>query len=230
MKKTVLILCTALAALNATARPDLIHKKRTAPSLNFEKKHLILSEDGEKEQLKGRFIINAGAGFNLFATSLTLKYAFRYNINTNAATAGPVFHAGCDFGILKNLSVGVDAGYQTAQIGLEYYDENGNYYLYMDKWKRYYVTARADYHIIAKNNVSLYTGLRIGFNMYSVTPAAAPYQYYYYSPRELNLATGITQAHIGFCYFFKGIVGANVEVGLGYGGPFIGSAGLSFKI
>src|SRR3954469_9552450 len=111
MKKTLLLLCAALTTLNAAARPELIYKKKTAAPLNFEKKHLLLSDDDDKEQLKGRFIINAGAGFNLFATSLTLKYAFRYNISTNAASASPIFHAGCDFGILKNLSVGVDAGY-----------------------------------------------------------------------------------------------------------------------
>lgn len=232
MKKTMLILCIAFSAGAAVGTPRFTKQKKEDSPLHFAPSKMSLVKDNDKEELKGRFLITAGGGFNLLATSLKLKYTFHYinSYDINSVTAGPIFHAGCDYGILRNLSAGVDAGYQKASVALNYYDENGDLTRYYDNWTRYYFAARVDYHIVAKNNINLYTGLRLGYNSYSISSTGVnPYREYY-TPSQLNLATGIVHAHIGFSYFFAGIVGLNAEVGLGYGGPFIGSLGICAKI
>jgi hypothetical protein len=233
MKKTFIALTIAFTTGSIVAAPLFPDSTKRTSLFPSGREKMSLTENTDKEQLKGRLIVSGGAGFNLFATSLILKYAFRYSVDPASANAGPIFHAGADYGILKNLSAGVDAGFQKATVGLSYYDNNGNYVLYNDSWKRYYFAARVDYHIVAKNNIDLYTGVRLGYNMYSVNhtaPVAYQPYYTYYTPSQLNLATGIIHAHIGFSYFFAGIAGLNAEFGLGYGGPFIGSLGVCVKI
>jgi hypothetical protein len=230
MKKAILILAIAATALEAAGTPRFAKPKKEESKLIFAPRKISMLKNDDKEELKGRFLITAGAGFNLLSTSLTIKYAFHYVYDITSANAGPIFHAGVDYGILKNLSAGIDAGYQNASVGLRYYDDNGDMFTYYDYWKRYYFAARVDYHIIARNNINFYTGLRLGYNSYSVNASSTrPYQAFY-TPSQLNLATGIIHAHIGFSYFFKGIVGLNAEAGLGYGGPFIGSVGICAKI
>ncbi|HEX8515454.1 MAG TPA: hypothetical protein VF868_04585 [Bacteroidia bacterium] len=192
-------------------------------------------KEGDDDGIKNKAIITAGAGFNLFAASLTLKYAvrsnnFNYYYNINTVQASPIFNFNLDYGLLKNFSVGAGFGFQGARVGITGYDgASGNNYNYEHLWKRYYFAVRGDYYIVANENISLYTGLRLGYNLYSVKSTGRTVEPNL-TASYFNLSPAIVHAHFGFSYFIKGIVGINAEVGIGYGGPFIPAVGVTVKL
>jgi hypothetical protein len=224
MIKTYLTVSAILVAsmLNAGTTDELKNRNKT------EVTSTLLTPAPDDEGIKGNKIVTATAGFNLLSTSLSLKYLFRDFLSVESATASPIFNLNFDYGLARNFSLGVGGGYQTAQVQLNDYDEfSGDYYDYTDNWKRFYLAVKGDYHIVAKQNVSLYTGLRVGYNFYSVNSGTRAIEKP--SAATLNLASPIVHAHFGFSYFIKGIVGFNAEVGLGYGGPYIPAIGVTAK-
>ncbi len=186
--------------------------------------------DDSEEGVKGKIIITGGLGVNFFGTALELRYAGGYyGYNNISHKASPMYNLGVDYGLGKQVSVGVAFGYQTTQI--IYHDVLVNGDSYHDTWTRIHLSVRGDYYIVAKDEISLYTGIKAGYNMYTTTtnlPLSSFPNYIetlavYPSPLSL-------QAHFGFSYFVKGIVGFNAEVGLGYAAPYVFAGGVTVKI
>jgi hypothetical protein len=182
--------------------------------------------------IKGKVIIHAGVGLNLLSTNLTVRYAL------SAAYDGadyiptfkqiPMINLGLDYGLGKKFSVGAAFGYQTAKGTYDHYG-----FKFIDTWTRIHMAVRGDYHIVAKENVGLYTGLKVGYNIYTVSttlPDSPGYTKSDYIADLIKPSTISAQAHFGFSYFFSGVAGLNAEVGLGYGGPYIFALGATFKL
>jgi hypothetical protein len=185
------------------------------------------------EGIKGRTIIGVNAGFNVFSKLLEARYylsnVYSYEGTISSSSASPLYHLSVDYGFAERFSAGVDIGFQKATIQfndvLAYGDS------YSDHWTRILLAARADYHIVAKENMSLYTGLKFGYNMYTVKTDFPEKDFPGYTANmNVNPQTVSVQAHFGYTYFFQGKFGVNAEIGLGFGGPYLFSAGLAYKI
>ncbi|MDF2436068.1 MAG: hypothetical protein K0Q95_444 [Bacteroidota bacterium] len=208
-----------------------------AEEFKFEQKPLqpVLTINSQKQTsddngVKGKVIIGANAGFNVFATLLTARYYlsdyYDFDGYISSAKASPLFHLSVDYGFARKFSAGVDFGYQNARIDVSSYGST-----FTDSWNRILLAARGDYHIIAKENMSLYTGLKLGYNMYTVNSTASEKDLPGYTSRlGVNPQATSVQAHFGYSYFFRGKLGVNAEVGIGFGGPYLFSAGLAYKI
>ncbi len=195
-----------------------------------------LKSESDDEGNKGKIMLAAGVGFNLLGSSLYVKYSLDNNYNTSntvlKARSAPMYNFSVDYGLLKNLTVGAAFGYQTATVTISngYNYNNGNYYNYIDTWKRIHLAVRADYDIVRSQNICLYTGMKFGYNIYHMTSTITPFDPTYTTRLNVTPSPVSIQAHFGFSYYFSGIVGFNTEVGIGYGGPYLAAVGLAIKI
>jgi Protein of unknown function (DUF3575) len=226
--KKITILATVLTLFTINLKADDL-------KLDFkpEKTHSILRRGGDRggDGIKGKLMINAGVGINLLTTNLRVRYALSTAYN-NAGTLPtfketPMMNVGADYGLARKISVGVAFGYQTATGTY-----NDGYFAFQDHWTRIHMAARFDYHIVANENMSLYTGAKLGYNIYKVTST------YDTDPTinatyisELSPPSAISaQVHFGFSYWFAHVFGVNAEVGVGYGGPYLLAVGVTAKI
>ena len=85
-------------------------------------------------------------------------------------------------------------------------------------------------NIIAKRNLSLFTGFRLGYNHCTMKSTFTDIYPNYTKNLDVTMEKYAIQAHLGFSYFIKGIVGFNSEVGLSYGGPYYAALGICVKI
>jgi hypothetical protein len=198
-----------------------------------------------EEGIKGKIIITAGIGLNasylnFYRAYAVSDYATNFTDNNFRVRSIPMINVMADYGIGKKVSVGLSFGYQTTNVSWEYRDysynnSTGNYNnfteIITDKWTRFHFAARGDYRIIAKENLGLYTGLKLGYNTYTLNSTTAT-KYYsgYKESLDLHFSPVSVQAHFGFSYWFQGMFGVNAEVGIGVGGPYIGAIGATFKL
>lgn len=194
--------------------------------------------------IKNKLIITPGVGVNIMGSYLMYSYAQKSNWKSTGdenyqhitTDASLMYNIGVDFGILKFLSMGAAFGYQTAKVNIEAHEHNpvtkvpGHI---IDSWKRVNISTRVDYYMIRKKNVLLYTGMKFGINYYSMTSTQTSLMSDYADKLPLTDVKpwGIcTQMHFGCSCYFYNVVGFNSEVGLGIGGPYLATLGLSFKI
>lgn len=210
--------------------------KLNSPPIKYHPFVIKPITDDEDNGMKGKFIVTAGAGFNFFGYALQVRYNAHHTINyVQGHQTSPMFFARVDYGLDKKISLGISGGYQTARIDYPTLEVN-NYpgvgstkyeHLY-DDWTRVNLAVRGDYYIVSNKNINLYTGLKIGYNSYSVKTNFPD------SIADMRIVIKANpvcvQAHFGFSYFIKEIVGVNAEFGLGYGGPYMLAAGLTIKI
>jgi len=228
MKKFFTFLITSsvcLSSLNLSANNGL--KLSSLPDKN--RPFMLHPVSDSDNGIKGKVMLTAGIGLNLFATYLEARYTLstNYNFEGNITShqSSPMFNAALDYGLGKRLSAGAAFGYQTARINFEDGTYGARYY---DTWTRIHLAIRGDYYIIAKDNISLYTGAKFGYNMYTVN---STYNVPGYVSRlDVYPSVVSVQAHFGFSYYAGGRVGFNTEVGLGFGGPYLIAAGLAIKI
>lgn len=208
---------------------------------NFNRKHskrnfLLTPTPSSDEGIKGKFLITAGVGLNVWSSVMQARYTFDYSYESIRHKGTPMFHFDLDYGLLEKFSVGVSAGYQKTDIHITdyYYYSSGSpanqTFSYTDTWERLHLSARADYHIVASANTSLYTGLKLGYNEITYTTTFSPALYPNYYKNKIYPNTITIQAHMGFSYYFNERIGFNTEVGIGIGGPYIGSFGIAAKI
>jgi len=199
------------------------------------------------DDVKGKMFITAGVGLNTIRASLFIKYGLSPLFVDSAKfdwygnygdgpsfTSTPMFHGIVDYGIGNKFTVGAGAGYQKATItGWEHADYNaasGTYYWssYTDTWTRLNLGVRGLFHFVRKEKVSLYTGMRLGYNIYShKTTYGDPF---YFSKLNVKPWALSVQALFGFGFYFTKMIGMNSEVGLGVGGPYYFHIGLSCKL
>ena len=144
----------------------------------------------------------------------------------------PMYHIGIDYGILKRLSAGLSFGYQTFNINVDqqYYiginsfvNNEFNY-----KWSRYHIAARGDFYIISRPKISLYTGLKFGYNHYVIKEN---HQANYVLPEhKYNMPETTINLHSGFSYYYKNKFGLNAELGIGSAIPYFAAIGITTKI
>ena len=139
----------------------------------------------------------------------------------------PMFNVMADYGLGKKVTVGVAFGYQKATVDWDFGSFSTGY---IDTWTRIHLAVRGDYDIIAKDNMVMYTGAKIGYNIYSLSSTASAWDPNYQTDLNVHLNPISVQAHFGFSYFFAKIVGLNAEVGIGYGGPYLFAIGATVKI
>ena len=185
-------------------------------------------------------MFNTGIGLNLMGPSLQVKYTLssmwsNSSYESMSTKQSPMFNFGVDYGLSDKFSAGVAFGYQTAKVNIDSYEYNSNtgnsdLVTNTDSWKRIHFAVKGDYHIIAKKHISLYTGVKIGYNKYSMTSTYTKYDPSYVSRLNVTPSPVSLQAHFGINYYFNGMIGFNAEVGIGYGGPYIFAAGLAVKI
>ena len=102
--------------------------------------------------------------------------------------------------------------------------------IYTDIWQRFHFAARGDYYMVARDKFSLYTGLKIGYNRYSMTSTRDVIYPTYTQELNVNPSPVSVQAHIGMSYFWRSMIGFNAELGLGVGGPYVFALGAAVKI
>jgi len=197
----------------------------------------------QNDGIQGKFMINAGIGGNFLGTALSFKYQLSSFWDDRAEDArfsksvSPFYHLSVDYGLSRQFSVGVGFGYQTARVEISDYGGttyqttfNSADYPFVDSWQRIYMGVKGDYHILAKDNFSLYTGLRLGYNVYSIKSTVSPHYPTYTQELNVDPSPVSLQVHIGASYYFNSIVGFNAEVGLGIGVPYVATVGLAVKI
>jgi hypothetical protein len=226
MKKSIILTLFGSAILftNALqAKEFQLEQKPLKPGYTLH----TMAQESTDDGIKGKIIIGANAGFNAFSTLLAARYVlsdfYDFDGYISKSTATPLYHLSVDYGFARKFSAGLDLGFQKANVTV---GSSGSYFV--DSWNRILIAARGDYHIIAKENMSLYTGLKLGYNMYTVTSSSNIPNYE--SNLDVNPQAVSVQAHFGYSYFFQGKFGVNAEVGLGFGGPYLFSAGLAYKI
>lgn len=224
---TVSLLC--ISSLHLSAYNGIKLNSLSEGNRPFVLKPVEDSENG----VKSKIIATAGAGLNLFGMYMELRYLastyYSYEDNIAGHQSSPMINVMVDYGLGKKFSAGIAFGYQTAKVNLKdvvYYGDR-----YQDNWTRMHFAVRGDYYIVAKENISLYTGAKFGYNMYTVTSNVPTFYYPNYVNNIGVYPSAISaQAHFGFSYFMNGLFGFNAEVGLGWGGPYLAAAGLTIKI
>ncbi len=237
MKRTTTILSmvfTGLFSLNAIAG-DGIANANTPVSDGM----VILKKGKESssEGVKGKMMLTVGVGFNTVKSATVVRYdASSYFVNTMGGDAtpkggglAPLYNIIFDYGLANKFTVGAGIGYQ--MFSVKWSDNSGaNLFSNTDNWTRLSLTVRGDFHFISKQHFSMYTGLRVGYNIYSMTTDANPTLFPNYTT-SLNVTPSVfaVQAHIGLTYFFTPLIGINAEAGLAVGGPYVGAVGVKFK-
>lgn len=233
MKRTVLF---SMIALILSSSADLSAKDNNPDHLLNRKKTFIiksLKETTSEDGVKDKIMITAGAGLNVLGKLIEARYYlnnyYNYEGYISSSTSSPMYNLAVDYGLGKKFSVGVSFGYQTAKINLTNIVTTGDHY--QDSWKRTHFAVRGDYYIIAKEKINLYTGLKLGYNIYSVS-SNMPANYFPGYLTHLNVTPNpaSVQAHFGFKYYFTEMIGFNTEVGLGFGGPYLFAAGLAIQL
>jgi hypothetical protein len=243
MKKQLLSLTFSAMVListnlsNATELKSI--KDATAP-LKLKKTTVMRGDNGDG--IKGKTIVTGGVGFNTTRIALLARYGLHDANNNSTPTNGfyspiitsssqtPIICLGVDYGLLKRFSVGAAFGYQSIKLNA---NAQSNGIAGTDTWTRIQAAIRGDYYIVANDNVSLYTGLKLGYNMYNVSSTYTSINSHYISDLKATVGNPVAtsvQAHFGFSYFVGGMVGFNTELALGVGGPYYFAAGLTFKM
>lgn len=197
-----------------------------------EGKVTVVKGSGD-EGVKGKIMVNAGVGLNGTRALLLLQYNGYDGSPSvpiiNSSSQLPLINVGVDYGFARRFSFGAAFGYQSIKLNA---NAASNGIAGTDTWTRFHLAGRADYYIVANENLNLYTGLKIGYNMYKVKSTYTSIDPSYISDLKTYvsgpLKTGV-QAHFGFSYFFNGMIGVNTEVGIAVGGPYYFAAGLGFK-
>jgi hypothetical protein len=233
MKRKLLFSMTALILCSSV---NLSAKDNDSQYLLKRKKPFVISslkETTSEDGIKDKIMITAGAGLNVLGKLIEARYYlndyYTFDGNISSSTSSPMFNVAGDYGLGKKFSIGVAFGYQTAKINITNVLTTGDHYY--DSWKRTHFAVRGDYYIIAKEKINLYTGLKLGYNVYSVT-TNMPANYFPGYLTHLNVTPNpvSVQAHFGFRYYFTEMIGFNTEVGLGFGGPYLFAAGLAIQL
>ena len=238
MKKQIIGMAFAgalLMCLNTGNAGELTPSlKKDNTFIDIEKKSKSNGDDG----VKGKIMVNAGIGLNGTRSFLRLQYndfSTFDSVNTSGAptitssSQIPLINVGVDYGFARRFSVGAAFGYQSIKLNA---NAASNGIEGTDTWTRFHMAVRGDYYIVANENLNLYTGLKVGYNIYNVKSTYSAIFPNYISNLKSNVPGPLTtgfQAHFGFSYFFNGMIGFNTEVGLAIGGPYYFAAGLGFK-
>jgi hypothetical protein len=231
MKKstlTILFLFMTAVPFSIQAIPSNEKNSISDPNLPFILKKGKSGRGGEG--IKGKMIFTLGVGLNAAPTFTAVRYAstadtIHHNFNVTYTSFAPIYNFIFDYGIVDRFTVGVGLGYQSFNINW-----GDNTHTFVDTWKRFAVSARGDYRIVATETIGLYTGLRIGYNIYSLSSTASPFYKNYTTTNTSHPQVFAFQAHFGFSYYFNGSIGVNSELGLALGGPYYASLGLTYKL
>jgi hypothetical protein len=201
---------------------------------------------------KGKIIVTAGFGVNFVSFNAKLRYAesnyfdeSRSQTNSSIYVKySPMYNAVIDYGIGRKVTIGAAFGYQRASVNWTSYDTpynpNYGYYSYSypypihelpqtDTWTRIHVAVRGDYRIISKDELGMYTGVRLGYNLYHMSSTYSVIDPTYENNLGVSFLPFSVQAHFGFSYWVEGIIGINTEIGIGIGGPYVGAIGITGK-
>lgn len=216
-----------------------MEKKLLLVCILFILSRLALGVNDSTAQERGvrdRLVLTAGAGINVLGTTLQLKYEestyWRSRSATIAGRSTPVFLVAADYGFSPRISAGLSIGYQSATVDVSdnYYLSAGQPIVYADSWKRLHFAVRGDYSFFIQEHLQLYTGLKIGYNVYTMTSERAVVDSLYTSELNVMPYALSTQVHLGCNYYFNSVVGLNFEFGLGIGGPYLAECGIVVKI
>lgn len=234
MKKQLTYL-TLLGVLLITTNPGIAGEFNPSGNTDLLSNRTNIEPKGSGDDgVKGKIMVNAGIGLNGTRALLLLQYS-GYETSTNyvpiitSSSQIPLINVGVDYGFARRFSFGAAFGFQSIKLNAS---AASNGIAGTDTWTRFHMAGRADYYIVANENINLYTGLKIGYNIYNVKSTYTSIDPSYISDLKTYvsgpLKTGV-QAHFGFSYFFNGMIGVNTEVGIAVGGPYYFAAGLGFK-
>jgi len=195
---------------------------------------------GESNGVKGKMMLTVGFGFNSTPIATLVRYQASsyfldsahgtgYNMANRSSSFAPLYNIVFDYGISSRFSVGAGLGYQTFSV---FWGDNsgGNFYNYTDKWTRLAFSLRGDFHILTRKHFSMYTGIRLSYNTYSMTSNVDTRMFPNYTTNlDVKPQTIGFQAHFGIAYFITENIGINVEVGPAVGGPYYAALGVKFK-
>jgi len=230
MKKILALTAALTITFNLFSKEDILASSGTTDEQTF-----TLSGSDDDNEMKGKFIITAGAGFNFNKLNYILRYETSgYFLNlgdgpvVTDVTQVPMFNIAIDYGFAKRFSAGISAGMQNTTVSWrdDYYNVSVE-----DHWRRIHIAARADYWIVAEKELGLYAGLKIGYNTYAMQSTTLKNDPTYKSRMEsqISFSPVSVQAHLGFSYWFAQVIGLNAEVGIGIGGPYVFAGGITAK-
>jgi opacity protein-like surface antigen len=163
--------------------------------------------------------VSLNAGFSLVG-SLLNAISSSGGIEGFKSTSLPAIQINYDYTIEKWLSIGAAASFQ--KLGYEYTDVNdGNEFIDVDL-SRLNIAFRPLFHYGNLDNFDLYSGLRIGYEIWSINANTEDYS-------EASFANGFSFQLVAFGMrgYFTDNFGANVELGIG--SPHFISMGLNYR-
>lgn len=226
--------------LSVFATNDLNKSTFPAKKVKKQKMPLSLLSNYDEGGVKGQLIATAGVGFNFANYNFRKRYddggfSSASTYDKIAVKSSPFINLVVDYGLLKNFSMGVAFGYQRSVVE---WSKNGYYTNYnytpdtirgSDTWTRIHLAVRGDFRILAKRDFGVYAGARVGYNSYTMKSTYTDTVSYLSSGFKLEQLPFSAQAHLGFSYWVKGIVGVNAEMGIGLGGPYVFAVGITGK-
>jgi hypothetical protein len=189
---------------------------------------LASKKEDKSMGIKNKKMTTINGALTNFETNLEPKYrqAFLTDPPNNYGVTGfyvnPKFNIAFDYGMSKKISIGFLAGYEKSFLiwGDTLYNTGKN----TDTWKRFQIAVKANYYFISLPKVSLSIGPQLAYN---ILKASSTSRIDYTPLIEPLPITG--QLNFNFAYYFKGLIGINAGIGLGFGSCDIFTIGICGK-
>jgi hypothetical protein len=95
-----------------------------------------------------------------------------------------------------------------------------------DTWTRINIGVRGLFHIVRTEHIGLYTGMRLGTNLYSHKSTYGDPQYF--KKLDVHPSAFSVQALFGFSAYIVQGIGVNTEIAIGP--PYFFTIGLTYKM
>jgi hypothetical protein len=185
----------------------------------------------------GQFVINVGVGYSPGFNGNLVGLGNSYPVRTILANFGddgsynctsitPNLGGAIDFGILKWISIGLAASYQSETANWSP-SNNTAPFLFSDKITRTNLAGRFLFHVPNLNKSDLYFGLRIGESYYQDIPSSDNNTPWLFLTKS-NLTVNSFQVLFGLRIYLTDFVGIHFETGIGT--PYLAEGGLTFRI
>ena len=217
MKKNLLYTCIAFLLL-ALPFLGLAQKDTTTHTDTSACRH---------KSIKGKIYLSAGYGQSTILWRIYGTFILGYD--QHGISQSIVKNATADYGITKDMSVGVCIAYQTTSgvpQGITYNTGGA-----IETTTRLNLTARILRYVYCTHNIEIYYGLRFGISHWTDEVGTPPSNYDQYITGPALGYTDIVypsfQVPVGI-RFLEGPIGIHAEIGIG--APYFAEAGLTLKI
>jgi hypothetical protein len=192
----------------------------------------------------GQLVIGIDIGYSPFFNNLYNPYTDPPINQLDVAGDAPIYSISAtpylgitaDYGLLKELSIGIAGGYQSMIMDYNFAGINSSLTEFSDKITRANLAGRLLYHFEKIDNMlDIYFGVRVGWSYWHDTPSAenligigtnSPQIESYLEYQNYRLSN--LQALFGIRFYIVDKIGLHFEAGIG--APFLFEGGLTFRV